>query len=280
MFEPPFRRSRIKKLLAGHAKLSAADLGAIQRDVRSTWATLARDALLAGLDDDLLALPPRRGRALVREMRGWDGEAREGSIGAAATYMFLEAALRHIFLEDLGELAFERYFEIMNVPSMPLLAVLAEERGWLGDRDRATLVRDAAAMAEGRLRRLLGEDPAQWRWGAMHTVTFRHAFHDVPGLRAISSPGPYPARGDGTTVCMGEYDLRGGSFAVRCAPAFRMIAFAGAPHDGRAVLPPGNSGDPTSRHYRDQAPLYLAGELREMAWDEDEFAGRRSRLSP
>jgi penicillin G amidase len=280
LFEPPFRRTRIKSLLAAHEKLSAADLRAIQRDVRSAWATLARDALLAGLDDDELALPPRRGRALVREMRAWDGEAREQSVGAAATYMFLEAALRHIFLDDLGELAFERYFEIMNAPSLPLLAVLAQDHGWLEGRDRATLVRDAAAMAEGRLRRLLGDDPAQWRWGSLHTITFRHAFHDVPGLRAVSSPGPYPARGDGTTVCMGEYDLRGGNFAVRTAPAFRMIAFAGAPHDGRAVLPPGNSGDPTSRHYRDQTALYLAGELREMAWDEDEFVGRRERLTP
>lgn len=277
LFEPPFRRMRIRELLGEKPRISSADLSRIQRDVRSTWATLARDALLAGLDDDTLNLPPRRGRALVREMRGWDGEAREDSVGAAATYMFLEAVLRHIFLDDLGELAFERYFEIMNAPALPLLAMLGRDDAWL--RDRPTLVRDAAAMAEGRLRRLLGDDPSQWRWGKLHTITFRHAFHDVPGLRAVSSPGPFPARGDGTTVCMGEYDLRGGSFAVRTAPAFRFVGVAGAPNDGRAVLPPGNSGDPTSRHYRDQASLYLAGELREMPWDEDEFIGKRVRLT-
>ena len=282
LFEPPFRRKRIQALLAERAKIHVSDLSRIQRDVRSNWATLTRDAMLVGLDDDVLSLPPRRGRALLREMRAWDGEAREDSVGAAATYMFLEATLRHIFLDDLGELAFERYFELMNAPALPLLAMLARDPSndaWLRDRDRATLVRDAAAMAEGRLRRLLGDDPTQCRWGKLHTITFRHAFHDVPGLRAVSSPGPYPARGDGTTVCMGEYDLRGGSFAVRTAPAFRFVAIAGAPHDARAVLPPGNSGDPTSRHYRDQAALYLAGELREMAWDEDEFSGKRARLS-
>jgi penicillin G amidase len=279
LFEPPFRRTRIRKLLSDRPKLSAGDLARVQRDVHSTWATLACDALLVGLDDQTLNLPPRRGRALVREIRAWDGDAHAESTGAAATYMFLEATLRHIFLDDLGELAFERYFEIMNAPALPLLAMLARDDGWLRDRDRATLVRDAAAMAEGRLRRLLGDDPLQWRWGKLHTITFRHAFHDVPGLRAVSSPGPFPAPGDGTTVCMGEYDLRGGSFAVRTAPAFRFVAIAGAPHDARAVLPPGNSGDPTSRHYRDQAGLYMAGELREMAWDEDEFIGKRVRLS-
>ena len=281
LFEPPFRKARIRALLDRTPRIGPREISAIQRDARSAWALSARDALLAGLDDDTLALPTRRGRDLVREMRAWTGHATEESVGATATYAFLEAALRHIFLDDLGELAFERYFEIMNAPALPLLAVLGDDAGaWLEGRDRATIVRDAAAMAEGRLRRLLGEEPARWRWGALHTITFRHAFHDVPGLRAVSSPGPYPARGDGTTVCMGEYDLRGGGFAVRTAPAFRMIAIPGAPHDGRAILPPGNSGDPTSKHYRDQITPYLAGELRDMAWDELEFTGKRLRLVP
>jgi len=275
LFEPPFRRARIQALLDRFDKVGPRELATLQRDVRSAWALQARDALLAGLDDDALDLAPRRGRELIRLMRAWSGHATEDSTGAAATYVFLEAALRHIFLEDLGELAFERYFEILNAPVLPLLAVLGhDDDAWLRGRDRATIVHDAAAMAEGRIRRLLGDDPTQWKWGRLHTLTFRHAFHDVPGLRAASSPGPYPARGDGTTVCLGEYELRGGGFAVRAAAAFRMVATPGAPHDGRAVLPPGNSGDPTSKHYRDQIAPYLQGELREMAWDETEFKGR------
>lgn len=281
LFEPPFRQARIRTLLDEKGTVGPADLGVLQRDVRSAWALSARDALLAGLDDESLGLAPRRGRDLVRVMRAWDGQATEDSIGAAATHVFLEAVFRHVFLDDLGELAFERYFELLNTPALPLLRVLRDDGNvWLEGRDRATIVCDAAAMAEGRLRRLLGEDPSLWRWGSLHTITFRHAMHDVPGLRAVSSPGPFPARGDGTTVCMGDYDLRGGRFAVRAAPAFRMIAIPGVPHDGRAVLPPGNTGDPSSKHYRDQIALYLAGELREMAWDETEFADKRLRLVP
>lgn len=281
LFEPPFRSARIRTLLDEHGKVGLSHIAALQRDVRSSWALSARDALLAGLDDETLDLAPRRGRDLVRVMRAWSGLATEDSIGAAATHVFLEAVFRHVFLDDLGELAFERYFELLNSPALPLLRILRDDTNvWLEGRDRPTIVRDAAAMAEGRLRRLLGEDPSQWRWGALHTITFRHAMHDVPGLRAVSSPGPFPARGDGTTVCMGDYDLRGGRFAVRTAPAFRMIAVPGVPHDARAILPPGNSGDPAGKHYRDQVSLYLAGELREMAWDETEFGGKRLRLVP
>lgn len=278
-FEPPFRKARIRALLDAYTKVGPREIMAIHRDVRSAWALQMRDLLLRDLDDETLDLTDRRGRDLIRLVRAWDGRAIEASTGAAATYVFLDAAIRHVFLEDLGDLAFDRYFDLMNVSALPLLQVFGDEASaWFEGRDRATIVRDAAAMAEGRLRRIIGEDPASWKWGALHTVTFRHPFVDVPGLRAVSSPGPYPARGDGTTVCMGEYGLRGGGFAVRVAPAYRCVMVPGAPRDGRAVLPPGESGDPASRHYRDQVGAYLAGELREVAWDETDFGGRRVRL--
>jgi len=280
IFEPPFRMARIRALLDAYGQVGPLEIAAIQRDVRSSWALQVRDALLRDLGDDVLALSPRRGRDLVRLVRAWDGRAEETSAGAAAMYALLDAVTRHVFLEDLGDLAFERYFEIMNTSVLPLLQVLGDDASaWLEGRDRATIVRDAAAMAEGRLRRWLGEDPNRWQWGLLHTLTFRHAFADIPGLRTISSPGPYPARGDGTTVCMGEYDMRGG-FHMRVGPALRFTMQAGAPSEGLAILPPGQSGDPASRHYRDQVGPYLQGDSRRSSWDEIDFRGRRTKLSP
>lgn len=295
MFEPPFRFARIHALLDAHARthLDPHDFSMIQRDVRSAWALHVRDVLFENLDDETLGLAPRRGRTVAKLARAWDGHADEDSAGALATYALIDAVVRHLFLDELGEEAFERYFEIMNVGALPILRVLRDEdASWLEGRDRATIVRDAAAMAEGRLRRRLGDDPTRWRWGALHTLTFEHALVPSrssvrsseesllgPGLRAIASPGPYPARGDGTTVCMGEFDVRG-DFSVRVAPALRTIMIAGLPAAARAVAPPGQSGDPTSRHYRDQIAPYLRGETRPASWNETDFTGRRVRLVP
>ena len=289
LFEPPYRFARIHALLDAHGVVGPTEIAAIQRDARSAWAQQMRDALLDGLDDATLALPARRGRDLVRLARDWDGVAGEESSGALATYALIDAVVRHVFLEDLGDEAFERYFELMNVGALPTLRLLRDgwSGQWLDGRERATIVRDAAAMAEGRLRRRLGEDPRRWVWGALHTITFRHPLAPTraapgdgilgTGLRAIVSPGPYPVRGDGTTVCMGEHDLRG-NFQVRVAPSLRATMLAGAPSEGRAVMPPGQSGDPSSRHYRDQLAAYLAGETRPASWDEADFLVRRARL--
>jgi penicillin amidase len=290
MFEPPFRFARIHTLLKNTGKIGPNEIAEIQRDVRSAWAMRVRDVLFAGTSDAALGLSARRGGTVAKLAAAWDGVADEDSAGALATYALIDAVVRHVFLDDLGDEAFERYFEIMNVGALPILDVLEREgTGFLEGRDRATIVRDAAAMAEGRLRRRLGDDPTRWRWGALHAITFRHPLvqpgraHDDgwlgPGLRALASPGPYPARGDGTTVCMGEFDVRG-DFSVRVGPALRAIMIAGLPSAGRAIAPPGESGDPMSRHFRDQIALYLAGETRTPSWDETDFRGGRARLVP
>ncbi len=290
LFEPPFRMARIRALLDAYAhfgKIGLTEIAAIQRDARSAWATQLRDALFSGLDDDALVLPTRRGRDVVRLARAWDGHAGHESVGATATYALFDAVMRHVFLEALGEEAFERYFELLNASALPMLGIFGDgddPGAWLAGRDRAALVRDAAAMAEGVLRRRLGDDPLSWRWGTLHTMTFDNALASAadgtllgPGVRAIASPGPFPASGDGTTVSMGEFEI-GGDFQVRVAPAMRTVMIAGVPSGGRIVLPPGQSGDPATRHYRDQASLYVAGELRAASWDETDFHDKRVRL--
>lgn len=281
IFEPPFRHARIRALIEAHrGPLSLPDVTRIQRDVRAVWATSVRDALLDGLPAGDLGLPERRGREILRRMRAWDGRADETSVGAACTYAFLDAFVRHLLLDELGDELFERYFELMNAAALPLLSAVRDPASpWLAGLDRGTLVRDACAMAEGRLRRQRGEDPSRWRWGDLHPLTFRHAMASVPGLRAASSPGPFPGRGDGTTVNMGDFELRG-RFGVRVGPALRFTMVAGAPFASRAVLPPGQSGDPASRHYRDQVGLYLEGRDRTASWDETDFSAARLRLVP
>jgi penicillin amidase len=162
-----------------------------------------------------------------------------------------------------------------------MIARLVARRGGhplLTSDERATIVRDAAAMAEGRLRRRLGDDPARWRWGALHQATFRHPFGEVRGLRTVSSPGPFEVGGDGTTVNMGEF-ASSHPDRVRVAPSLRTVMIAGAPEEARAVLPPGQSGDPASRHYRDQAAMWAHGEDRPARWAEADFMIGRTRFT-
>lgn len=57
---------------------------------------------------------------MVELARRWDAIAETSSAGAAATQTVLDCTIRHLFLDELGEEAFERYFELMNVPTAPV----------------------------------------------------------------------------------------------------------------------------------------------------------------
>jgi penicillin amidase len=119
------------------------------------------------------------------------------------------------------------------------------------------------AVAE--LRDRLGSDPAKWRWGTLHTVTFAHPLSaGLPGpARALFDIGPYERAGDGYSVNNGAYSLST-PYALRSHASERMLLDLGSWDDSRSVLPTGQSGQPLARHWGDQTPLWLRGELHPM----------------
>jgi penicillin amidase len=131
-----------------------------------------------------------------------------------------------------------------------------------GRDDVSGLALDDAA---GELRDRIGPDPAKWRWGTLHTVTFAHPLSPgLPGpLRALFDIGPYERAGDGYSVNNGAYSLAT-PYALRSHASERMLVDLGDLDNSRSVLPTGQSGQPLSRHWGDQAPLWLRGELHPM----------------
>jgi penicillin amidase len=67
--------------------------------------------------------------------------------------------------------------------------------------------------------------------------------------------------GDEQTVMQGGFDGRNG-FEPAVVPSWRIVADLGDVDRSMAVLPTGQSGNPTSPHWNDQAARWIAGELR------------------
>ncbi|MGZ8626150.1 MAG: penicillin acylase family protein, partial [Actinomycetota bacterium] len=107
----------------------------------------------------------------------------------------------------------------------------------------------------------LGPDRAGWRWGALHGVRFAHPLARMPGLDAVFVAAEHELSGDEQTVLQGGFDARHGFQAV-VVPSWRLVADLGDVDRSMAVLPTGQSGNPASPHWNDQAPLWIGGELR------------------
>ena len=121
---------------------------------------------------------------------------------------------------------------------------------------RNQLMLGALRSAAEDLARMQGPDPAQWRWGKLHTVRFRHSLDLYPGAAPLLDHGPDRLPGDGTTVDA----TSGAGYSQTAGASYREIFDLANWDRSLGVNTPGESGQPGSPHYADLLPLWLEGE--------------------
>jgi penicillin amidase len=109
----------------------------------------------------------------------------------------------------------------------------------------------------------LGEDRAQWRWGALHTASFISNPLGLSGISLIEdivNRGPVAVSGGAEIVNATSYSawraLQTGQFEVGGHPSMRTIIDLGDWDNSLSILPTGQSGHPFSPHYADQIELW------------------------
>ncbi len=236
------RYERIAEVLSTRPQHTLADMLDLQCDVLLRPAT----ALTALLPAVRKAVPAEAADLLL----SWDGRMEKRS--AAAT-LFEVWFIHHLIPRLVERLAPGAYaaFEVqetVQVETEILVALLLAPDARLGaeptaERDRLLAESLAAAWADVTDR--FGPDPAEWIWGKLHTMTFRHP------LAAQWDIGPVAKAGSGLTVASADYRRPG--FGMTLGASFRMVVDVGAWDESMAINAPGQSGDPRSAHYADLA---------------------------
>jgi len=113
-----------------------------------------------------------------------------------------------------------------------------------------------AAFEETKQR--LGPNRSMWQWGQLATIQFEHPLSVLASgpEREQMNVGPAPKAGDRTVVGVARYNK---DFKVDAGASFRMVFDVGQWDNSVAVNTPGQSGNPSSPHYRDLFPLWLTG---------------------
>lgn len=248
-FHTPYRARRIVERLDETPRHDISSMVAIQLDTVSIPAGVILGALLA--------VEPRSDeeRQALALLGSWDGDMSAGSAGAAVFNVWSRHIARRVLEPRLGEDLFRRYHawrEPFQCEVLP--ALLRDPSGWLDDR----LLRAALVDALRELRERLGEDPAAWRWGALHRLRLVHPLGALPGLEELFTAADVELGGDEQTVMQGGFDGREG-YPAAVIPSWRAVYDLGNLDESVGVLPAGVSGNPASPHWNDQASLWAAG---------------------
>ena len=285
----PERAERIAQLLERTGQNSRSAI-AMQYDQTTTFAAKLKDMLQApGMAGPLKAVvdampEPERGRAreALSRLLGFDGKLATDSTDAAVYEAFLMELARQTFMDELGPDGSAGWKALVETANSSYSAqadhLLGRDDSPFWDdvataarEDKPVILARSMAAAIVRLETSLGADRNAWRWGKLHSYTWRSGSTQLApympadqraGINAISSyldRGPVPAGGDFSTLNASAYRW-GDNFDAWLVPAMRIVVDFGLDEPMLGVNSSGQSGNPASPHYADGIQAWLRGD--------------------
>jgi penicillin amidase len=240
----PDRWKRLIDVLSRPEKHSLQDSKDLQNDLVS-----GRVMQLVELLRPLTSEDPLTAEAL-NLLKNWDLVERvTGQPGAAAarlaeTYWLsrVRTAVTQVVLPNAADRAF-----VSNADWILVHDVLQNPSFWFGanaEAQRNDLLLSTLRAAYVQARADRGTDTSTWTWGSTTNMNHPLGSRD-PAFFNVQTP---PKGGSGTAPIASQ------------AASFKMVIDVGAWDNSVALNTPGQSGVPTSPHYRDLAPMWWADE--------------------
>jgi penicillin amidase len=271
-FDYGYRARRIHDLIEAAGTIDADAMSRIQLDARDLGAAEVVAAALAVASGDPQVV------ALQDVLRDWAqgddayqmGTDSPGAAAYAAVWRHLLAATFDDQLpEDHEAGGGSRWFTVVQ----RLLAEPAnpwwDDAGTSGVEDAPAILARALAGASTELTERLGDDPSGWRWGDLHTATFRNQTFGVSGIAPIErlfnrraearvSGGDAIVNATGWTAPLG--------YEVDWLPSMRLVVDLADLSRSTLIHTTGQSGHAFHRHYADMIDRWAAGETAPMRW--------------
>lgn len=226
-------------------------------------------------------------RFCLQQLQRWDGVLSTNSIVPTiyqtflvhltqATLKLLPQSLCQMILGVGGDENFQPLNDFQGQWIVTLLMLLeSEDDKWLYAKSRAGLLLECLEKTAVTLNGIFGPDPAQWRWGNHHTLTYKHPLSKITPLDRIFDVGPVEVGGDSSTVqqtgimplSMQQFNFQNNGISV----STRMVVDVGNWNQFQLLHGPGQSGHCGHPNYDDLVGVWQRDHLLTMPWDEEEI---------
>jgi len=269
---PGYRAAQITDLLSTtKSKFDIEDMKDIQRLTYSIPAEILRPYLVSvDPEDDLQA------EALAR-VEAWDLCYETDSVGASifATWRFL--LIQNMVGDELQKNLMNQYIYFWHKHTPMIIRAMADaDNAWFDDvntpevETRDDIVQYSFAEAIDWLSEQYGEDPSNWKWGRMHTVSSYHVpfgLSGIPLLERIFNGKRVAVPGDQFTVNTGRYFDQ--QYEVEFGTVLRMIIDLSDWDNSLAINSTGQSEHLFHPHRGDQISLWQNVEYRPMLFSRE-----------
>jgi penicillin amidase len=208
---------------------------------------------------------------VLSALQSWDGKHGLAEKASMIYYQMLYYTLKFSMEDELGKKDFDAFMHTLFYLRSVSKFLQTENNPWWDDRStdaietKADILQKAFEVATDSLAEALGTDVTKWQWQKVHQITHPHPMGAVPVLGKLLNVGPLPVAGGEEVINKQAFWLDNGvNYPVKSGPAMRILIDFADIENSLSVLPTGQSGNPFSKHYDDQAQLFVDGKWRKQ----------------
>lgn len=253
---------RIEEGIDAGGAFTSEDMSSIQAD--------NANAIAERMAPFIADLAPSSNASLGKKLLdGWDFQDDADSAQSAYFNIFWRNLLENSFAPKLPEsvppAGGSQWFQVVGA-----LLDDPDSDWWAGPDDNIVTRDDALTLALSdawtEASRLMGDNPDNWTWGELHTLTIRNGSFGESGIAPIEmlfNRGPYELAGGSSVVnAVGWYAPDG--YTVDWVPSMRQVVDLADFDSSTWINLTGASGHAYHANYVDQTPLWQEHETR--AW--------------
>ena len=280
---PKDRATRINGLLKPKNNWTSADVQNMTNDNTSATAI----SLIANWTQSIANTNWNANEKKALEtLKKWSGSNNLQDVAPTIYNKWISCYLKNTFQDELGEENFKSFLGTHIMKQVIEGQSKNENSLWwdnIATKNKKETKKDILSQsfkeAITALEKQLGTTETLWTWNKAHTLEHQHPIGKIAALRSFFNVGPFEASGSNEVInnLMFFYNDTG-MYDVKAGPSTRRVIDFSDIENSVSILPTGQSGNPMSSHYSDQAAMYNKGQFRKMKLNKKDIIASSTKL--
>jgi len=280
---PEDRAKRISGLMDAKSNWDKEEISKMIYDNTSDVSPGVVQNLISGLNTNSFSIEEKQA---IGVLRAWKGTNNLEDVAPTIYNKWVYLYLKNTFEDEMGSENFNLFLGVSLGKQIIARQIANENSLWWDNvktkkvkETRNQIVTKSFHEAITALKEQLGNNVPDWNWGKVHTVEHEHPLGKVAALRKLFNVGPFADPGSNEVINNQFFGYNEeGKYYVKGGPSTRRIVDFSDVENSWSILPTGQSGNPFSKHYDDQAEMFVHGKFRKMKLNKEEIVKTSTKL--
>ena len=222
----------------------------------------------------------------IEILKKWKGSHNLVDVAPTIYNKWLYFYLKNTYQDEMGEISFQQFLKTHVMKQSIAFQIKNNNSPWWDNvntkntiENREFILTKSFKQAVSSLQTQLGNNVESWTWNRVHQVEYKHPLGSVALLRPLFNVGIFEIAGSNEVINNTMFDYSDNKmYNIKAGPSTRRIVDFSDVENSMSILPTGNSGNPMSKFYNNQAEMYAKGQFRKMKMNKKEIINSATKL--